>query len=82
MTPSRKGRTSSIDSGARPISSFALRPTARISREARWVRTATAEGSSMMMPRPATCTSVFAVPRSIAMSSENALVTANCIVCP
>ena len=36
---------------------------------------ATTEGSSMMMPRPTACTSVFAVPRSIARSSENARLT-------
>jgi hypothetical protein len=54
---------------------LALRPTASTSRTPPRTCTATTEGSSMMMPRPTTCTSVFAVPRSMAISSEKARVT-------
>src|SRR5262245_22051774 len=39
-----------------------------------WLSTATTEGSLRTIPWPFTCTTVFAVPRSIATSLENQLV--------
>ena len=83
MTPSRMGRTSSTGSGARPMHGLGLEADGQhFARCRRASCTATTDGSSMMMPRPTTCTSVFAVPRSIAMSSENALATPSRIACP
>ena len=72
ITPSRIGRISSIGSGVRPSMVLAFRPTASITRSPPRTCTATTDGSSMMMPRPTTCTSVLAVPRSMAISSEKA----------
>ena len=73
ITPSRSGRMISTRSGGlRVCMALALSPTASTSRLPPRDTTATMDGSSMMMPRPTTCTSVLAVPRSMAMSSENA----------
>src|SRR5580698_6758702 len=66
MTPSLSGRTATMLPGVRPIIRLASTPTATI-----WpvlVLSATTEGSLSTMPRPRTYTSVFAVPRSTAMS--------------
>ena len=52
--------------GVRPIIRLASAPTARMSPFR--VFTATTDGSFSTMPRPRTYTSVFAVPRSMAMS--------------
>src|SRR3990172_4345279 len=70
ITPSRSGRMVSMTSGVRAANDFAFWPTASTSRVPAMWRSATTDGSSMMMPRPHTWTSVFAVPRSIAISSE------------
>ena len=73
MTPSFMGRMTPMLPGVLPSISFARRPTAWPS-SSTWLvplRTATTEGSEMMTPRPGTQTSVFAVPRSIPMSTEN-----------
>ncbi len=66
ITPWRRGRTAEIVAGVRPIIRCASAPTA-------WtfpvvVSTATTEGSEATIPSSRTKTSVFAVPRSIAMS--------------
>ena len=66
MTPSFSGRMAEIDPGVRPSMRFASTPTACTSPER--VSMATTEGSERTMPRPRTYTSVFAVPRSTAMS--------------
>ncbi len=68
ITPSRNGRMAEKFGGVRPVISFADAPTAIVS----WVRllTTTHEGSLITMPLPRTFTSVFAVPRSIPISSE------------
>ncbi len=66
MTPSLSGRTAMMLPGVRPIIRLASTPTATI-----WpvlVFRATTDGSFSTMPRPRTYTSVFAVPRSTAMS--------------
>ena len=52
--------------GVRPIMRLASSPTASTS-PLRWSM-ATTDGSDSTIPRPRTNTSVFAVPRSIAMS--------------
>src|SRR5215213_428648 len=69
MTPSRSGLIAMMFAGVRPTIRFASAPIART----RFVRAsiATTDGSLMTMPRSRTCTSVFAVPRSIPMSREN-----------
>jgi hypothetical protein len=66
MTPWRSGRVAEIVAGVRPIIRCASAPTAWTSPERSSI--ATTEGSDSTMPRPRTCTTVFAVPRSIAMS--------------
>src|ERR671935_658391 len=66
MTPSFSGRIAEIVPGVRPSIRFASTPTACTSPE-RW-SIATTEGSDSTIPRPRTYTSVFAVPRSTAMS--------------
>ena len=55
--------------GVRPIMRLAADPTATTASDL--VSRATTEGSEMTTPRPPTDTRVFAVPRSIAMSSAN-----------
>jgi hypothetical protein len=66
ITPSFSGRIAEIVPGVRPSIRFASMPTAWTSpvRES----TATTLGSDSTIPRPRTYTSVFAVPRSTAMS--------------
>ena len=66
MTPSFKGRTAWMWLGVRPIMRLASDPTA--STAPLRVLIATTEGSFRTTPRPRTYTSVFAVPRSTAMS--------------
>src|SRR5215218_6894079 len=66
MTPWRSGRTAEIVAGVRPIIRSASAPTACTCPSS--VSIATTEGSATTMPWPPTYTSVFAVPRSIAMS--------------
>ena len=66
MTPSFSGRMAVIEPGVRPSIRFASTPTAWTS-PVRW-SIATTDGSDSTMPRPRTYTSVFAVPRSTAMS--------------
>ncbi len=66
MTPSFSGRIAWIVPGVRPSIRFASTPTACTSPE-RW-SIATTDGSDRTIPRPRTYTSVFAVPRSTAMS--------------
>src|SRR3954463_4845775 len=66
ITPWRNGRSAEIVAGVRPIIRWASAPTAWTS-PVRW-SIATTEGSDNTMPRPRTYTSVFAVPRSTAMS--------------
>ena len=66
MTPSFNGRMAEIEPGVRPSILFASTPTAWTSPVR--VSMATTEGSERTMPRPRTYTSVFAVPRSTAMS--------------
>ena len=66
MTPSFSGRIAVIEPGVRPSMRLASTPTAWTS-PVRW-SIATTEGSDSTMPRPRTYTSVFAVPRSTAMS--------------
>src|SRR5262245_5206162 len=66
ITPWRSGRVARIDAGVRPIIRLASAPTActrPVSSEI-----ATTEGSKSTIPRPRMQTSVFAVPRSTAMS--------------
>ncbi len=75
ITPSRMGRIVSMLSGVRPSMALAFAPTASTSRVPLRARTATTDGSSVTMPRPSTWTSVLAVPRSIAISSEKTLAT-------
>ncbi len=57
-------------SGVLPIISFASSPTALTRLMPFSVSTATTDGSFSTMPLPRTYTTVFAVPRSIAMSWE------------
>ena len=71
MTPSRKGRIAWMFPGVRPSISLASSPTARTCFLPRLSAMATTEGSLRTIPRPLTYTSVFAVPRSIAISDEN-----------
>ena len=66
MTPSFSGRIAEIEPGVRPSIRFASTPTACTS-PVRW-SIATTDGSERTIPRPRTYTSVFAVPRSTAMS--------------
>jgi hypothetical protein len=66
ITPSFSGRIAEIVPGVRPSIRFASTPTACTS-PVRW-SIATTLGSESTMPRPRTYTSVFAVPRSTAMS--------------
>src|SRR5881296_810405 len=66
MTPSFNGRIAEIVPGVRPSMRFASTPTACTSPVRESI--ATTEGSDRTMPRPRTYTSVFAVPRSTAMS--------------
>ena len=66
ITPSLSGRIALIVPGVRPSMRLASSPTACTSPE-RW-SIATTDGSDSTMPRPRTYTSVFAVPRSTAMS--------------
>src|SRR6266851_4294230 len=66
ITPSLSGRIAEIVPGVRPSIRFASTPTACTS-PVRW-SIATTEGSERTIPRPRTYTSVFAVPRSTAIS--------------
>src|SRR5438874_9337394 len=66
ITPSLSGRIAEIVPGVRPSIRLASTPTACTS-PVRW-SIATTDGSDRTMPRPRTYTSVFAVPRSTAMS--------------
>ena len=66
ITPSFIGRIATILPGVRPIICLASSPTASTSPESFLI--ATTEGSRRTIPRPFTCTSVFAVPRSIPIS--------------
>src|SRR3954453_15683994 len=66
ITPSFRGRIGLIVDGVRPSICLASAPTACTSPLE--TSTATTEGSELTMPRPRTYTSVFAVPRSTAMS--------------
>src|SRR2546423_4994643 len=66
ITPSLSGRIAEIVPGVRPSIRFASTPTACTS-PVRW-SIATTDGSERTIPRPRTYTSVFAVPRSTAMS--------------
>src|SRR6266480_4379047 len=66
ITPSLSGRIAWIEPGVRPSIRFASTPTACTSPVLE--STATTEGSESTIPRPRTYTSVFAVPRSTAMS--------------
>ena len=66
ITPWRSGRVARIEAGVRPIMRLASAPTActlPVSSEI-----ATTDGSKSTIPRPRMKTSVFAVPRSTAMS--------------
>jgi hypothetical protein len=58
-------------SGVLPSIDLASLPTATTLRV--WLSTATTDGSLRTMPWPLTCTSVFAVPRSIATSLDSQL---------
>src|SRR5437764_6700045 len=66
MTPSLSGRMAWIVPGVRPSMRLASMPTACTS--AVLASIATTDGSDRTIPRPRTYTSVFAVPRSTAMS--------------
>src|SRR3954453_7457555 len=66
ITPSFRGRIALIVEGLRPSICLASAPTACPSPLE--TSTATTDGSETTMPRPRTYTSVFAVPRSTAMS--------------
>jgi len=66
MTPSLRGRTTSMLPGVRPSMALAAWPTAITDRCVR--SSATMEGSDSTIPWPRTYTSVLAVPRSIPMS--------------
>src|SRR3989344_2631815 len=67
MTPSFIGRYAMMESGVRPIISFASTPMARI---LLFSETATTEGSFNTMPRPGTNTRMFVVPRSMPSFGE------------
>ena len=66
ITPSRNGRMATTEAGVRPTIFLAASPIARVFEES--LSIATTVGSSMITPRPARATRVFAVPRSIPMS--------------
>src|SRR3954454_23919920 len=66
ITPWRSGRVAEIVAGVRPIIRWASAPTAWTSPVRSSI--ATTDGSDRTIPRPRTWTTVFAVPRSIAMS--------------
>ena len=66
ITPWRSGRVAEIVAGVRPIIRWASAPTAWTSPVRSSI--ATTDGSDSTMPRPRTWTTVFAVPRSMAMS--------------
>ena len=66
ITPSLRGRIAWMVPGVRPSIRLASRPTACTSPLRASI--ATTDGSDSTMPRPRTYTSVFAVPRSTAMS--------------
>ena len=68
ITPSRSGRIASMLPGVLPIISLASSPTALTRLTPLSVSTATTDGSLRTTPRPRRYTTVFAVPRSIAMS--------------
>ena len=68
MTPSRSGRIVVMFSGVRPSIACAAWPTASVL--SLRVLTATIDGSSTTMPRPAAKTTVLAVPRSMARSRD------------
>src|SRR5262245_42895855 len=70
MTPSRKGRMAVMLAGVRPSISFASSPTASTCLRPLYWAMATTDGSFNTMPRPLTYTSVFAVPRSMAISAD------------
>ena len=71
MTPSFRGRTATMEPGARPMTALASWPTLRTRSSSVLVSTATTLGSRMMMPLPFMYTSVLAVPRSMPMSFVN-----------
>ena len=71
MTPSLSGRMATMLPGVRPSIRLASMPTASTRFVSR--STATTEGSMSTIPRPRTDTSVFAVPRSTAMSPPHEL---------
>ena len=66
ITPSLSGRIAWIVPGVRPSMRLASIPTACTSDVRESI--ATTDGSESTIPRPRTYTSVFAVPRSTAMS--------------
>src|SRR5262245_36672245 len=70
MTPSFRGWTTRMWGGVRPSIALASLPTAM--RERSVSSMATMDGSRRTTPSPRTNTRVFAVPRSIARSRENA----------
>ena len=63
------GRIATISAGVRPTISRASAPIAKGCRERRLI--ATHDGSLMTIPRSRIKTNVFAVPKSIPISSEN-----------
>src|SRR5579864_6946306 len=68
ITPLRSGLVATMSAGVRPSMRRASVPTART-----WpvrLLTATTEGSLSTLPRPRTCTSVLAVPRSMPTSAD------------
>ena len=72
MTPSRNGRMTRTWPGVRPTICLASWPTARIRVRPSVSVMAMTEGSLSTTPRPFRNTRMLAVPRSIAMSLENA----------
>ena len=73
MTPSRKGRMAVMLAGVRPSIIFASSPTASTRLRPSYWAIATTDGSFNTMPRPLRYTSVFAVPRSMAISADSML---------
>ena len=71
ITPSLRGRTATMEPGARPMTALASWPTLRTRSSSLRGSTATTLGSRMMMPRPFMYTRVLAVPRSMPMSLVN-----------
>src|SRR3990167_6235100 len=67
ITPSRKGRIAWILSGVLPIINLASLPTTLTRRMPSRVSSATTDGSLSTMPLSRTYTTVFTVPRSIAI---------------